>query len=282
MGAVSAPTAPAPILAVVREYKARGPLTSTLLGVVTLDDGVTILFFSIAAALARGLVENGTSLTAHIVIEPLLEIAAALGIGILGGLLLKTISPTLRNRESILVVGLGAVFLVTGTALTVGASPLMAAMVLGFITVNFVRHPDQWFEEVEKLEEPLFAMFFVMAGAHLQVQVLAKAGILTVIVVIVRTVAKFLGAYAGARMGRAPDNVRNLIPIGLLPQAGITLGLVIVANTVLGEGPAGDIIVNVVLASVIVNEIVSPALLHLALAHAGEIPGSEGPGGILE
>ena len=282
IGAVSAPTAPAPILAIVHEYKARGPLTTTLLGVVTLDDGVTIVFFSIAAALARGLVGDGLSLTVHLFRGPLLEIALSLGIGILGGLMLKAVSPTLRNRDSVLVMGLGAIFLVSGAAMTVGASPLMAAMTLGFITANFAPHSDQWFEEVERLEEPLFAMFFVMAGAHLQVQILAKAGLLAVIVVAARTAAKFLGAYTGAKMGGASDSIRRLIPIGLLPQAGITLGLVIAAGAILGEGPAADIMVNVVLASVIVNELVSPVLIRLALARAGEIPRPEDSGGILE
>jgi len=282
IGAVSAPTAPAPILAVVHEYKAKGPLTSTLLGVVTLDDGITIFFFSIAAALARRLVGSEPTLTAQLFKEPLLEISLSMGIGILGGLVLKMVSPTLNNRESILVMGLGAVFLVAGSSSSMGASPLMAAMVLGFVTVNFVRHPDQWFDEVERLEEPLFAMFFVMAGAHLQIQVLARAGLLAVIVVMVRTAAKFLGAYAGARMGGAPDNIRHLIPIGLLPQAGISLGLVIVASSVLGDGPPGEIIVNVVLASVIINELISPVLVHFALARAGEIPGPGNSRGILE
>lgn len=282
IGAVSAPTAPAPILAIVHEYKAKGPLTSTLLGVVTLDDGVTILFFSIAAALARSLTGDDISLTIHIFKEPFLEIALSLGIGIIGGLILKVVSPIVKDRDSVLVMGLGAVFLVSGAASTADASPLMAAMTLGFFTINLVRHPDQWFEEVERLEEPLFAMFFVMAGAHLEVQVLAKAGMLALVVIAVRTMAKFLGAYAGARLGRTPDNIRRLVPIGLLPQAGVTLGLVIAAATILGDSPAADILVNVVLASVIVNELVSPVLVHFALARAGEIQGFTDSEGIQE
>ncbi len=273
IGAVSAPTAPAPILAVVHEYKAKGPLTSVLLGVVTLDDGITIILFSVATAVARGLAGDGLPLTLHVLREPLFEIGLSLGLGAAGGLFLQGIAPTIRTRDSVLVLALGTIFLVSGAATTAGASPLMAAMTLGFFTANFVRHPDQWFDEVERLEEPLFAMFFVMAGAHLQVGILAAAGFLTGIVVLVRTAAKFLGAYTGARTARAPDSIRSLLPIGLLPQAGLTLGLVIAAGATLGEGPAADIMVNVVLASVIVNELISPVLIRFALSRAGEISG---------
>jgi Kef-type K+ transport system membrane component KefB len=144
-------------------------------------------------------------------------------------------------------------------------------MVLGFVLVNSMPHPERWFEAVEGIEEPVFGIFFVLAGAHLKIDALVAAGWLAAIIIVGRSAAKIIGAYAGGVLSGAPAVVNRNLPMGLLPQAGVSIGLVLAAEGIVGNQAAAEIMVNAVLASVIVNELFSPLLVRHALIKAGEI-----------
>ncbi|MCK5552286.1 MAG: cation:proton antiporter, partial [Deltaproteobacteria bacterium] len=176
IGAVSAATAPAATLAVIHEYKARGPLTTILLGIVTLDDGLTILFYAFAIAVARSLITQVPLSWHTILIIPGLHIVIALALGGAVGLCMRMVIHIVPRREAMLGVMVGSIFLTSGLALTLHSSPLLANMVVGFVVVNFVRHGEDLFGVVEAVEESLFMMFFTLAGAHLDLHVIQTAG----------------------------------------------------------------------------------------------------------
>lgn len=276
LGAICAATAPAAVLGVVHEYKARGPMTTVLLGVITLDDGITLMLFSMATGIAVSLRGSGVSLVEAGLVEPGKEIMMAIIVGTAAGLLLKLVIPVVRRRGALLGLTLGAIFITSGLALTLRASSLLACMTLGLVLVNTMNRPDEWFESVEKIEEPLFAMFFVLAGAHLKIGVLMAAGTLTALILVMRTAGKLGGAYLGAIVSGAPMVVRKYLPLGLLPQAGVSIGLALAAKEYINDPAAARIMVNAILASVIINELISPLLVKTALIKSGE---AGNPGG---
>jgi len=270
LGAICAATAPAAVLGVVHEYKAKGPMTTVLLGIVTLDDGITLVLFSMAAGIAGSLGGKGVSLLQTGFMEPGREILVALLVGSGAGLLLRLLVPVVRRRKALLGLTLGTIFVTSGIAITLHTSSLLACMMLGLVLANTMNRPEQWFEAIEKIEEPLFAMFFVLAGAHLKIGALAAAGTLAALIIVTRTAGKLGGSYLGGVMSAAPAAVKKYLPLGLLPQAGVSIGLVLAAKEYVGDLSAARIMVNAILASVIINELISPLLVKIALIKSGE------------
>jgi Kef-type K+ transport system membrane component KefB len=270
LGAICAATAPAAVLGVVHEYKAKGPMTTVLLGVVTLDDGITLVLFSMAAGIAGNLGGEGVSLLHAGLVEPGKEIMIALLVGLAAGLLLRLMIPVVKRRSSLLGLTLGTIFVTSGIAFTLQTSSLLACMMLGLVLVNTMNQPEPWFEAIERIEEPLFAMFFVLAGAHLKIGALAAAGTLAALIITMRTAGKLGGSYLGGVISSAPTAVKKYVPLGLLPQAGVSIGLVLAAKEYVGDLSAARIMVNAILASVIINELISPVLVKTALIKSGE------------
>lgn len=270
LGAICAATAPAAVLGVVHEYKAKGPMTTVLLGIVTLDDGITLVLFSMAAGIAGSLGGKGVSLVQAGLVEPGKEIMIALLVGSAAGLLLKLMVPVTKRRGALLGLILGTIFVTSGIALTLHVSSLLACMMLGLVLVNTMNRPEPWFEVVEKVEEPLFAMFFVLAGAHLNFGAMAAAGTLAAVILTTRTIGKLGGSYLGGVISAAPTIVKKYLPLGLLPQAGVSIGLVLVAQEYVSDLSAARIMVNAILASVVINELISPLLVKTALIRSGE------------
>lgn len=270
MGAISAATAPAATLGVVHEYRASGPLTTVLLGVVTLDDALTILFFAFAVELSGSLMTGEALSFVGVLSGPFREILTALVIGVLGGLFFRAVVPRVSTRGSLLVVGMGTVFLTGGLAVSFHSSALLANMTLGFMAVNFVRHSEDLFSVVEGIEEPIFILFFVLAGAHLDFGKFQAAGGLAVLIIAGRFTGKFIGSRLGARISGAPETVRKYLGFALLPKAGITVGLVLVAKEIFTDPNVAELMINAVLGSVIINELLSPPMVRYALIRSGE------------
>ena len=270
LGAISIATAPAATLGVIHEYRASGPLTTVLLGVVTLDDALTIIIFAFSVQLAGSLITGEALSLAGILAGPVKEILIALGLGGLGGLFLRKLVPVITNRSALLGVGLGTVFFTGGLAISLRSSALLTNMALGFMVVNFVRHGEDLFSVVESIEEPVFAMFFVLAGAHLDLGGLQTAMGLAMLIIVGRFFGKFLGARLGAAISGAPETVRKYLGFGLLPQAGVTIGLVLIAKDLFVDPAVSELIVNAVLGSVIINELLSPPMVRYTLLKSGE------------
>jgi Kef-type K+ transport system membrane component KefB len=268
LGAISAATAPAATMAVVNELRARGPLTTTLLGVVALDDAFTIVLFSLAVGFSEVLlgvtVAGGTGMG-----MVFMEIAGALVVGGVGGLLLAFLLGRRRRPQINLVALLGAVCLVGGLSHSLGMSPLLANMAMGFTLINRKRHADSFFHQLAIVEETIYCAFFVLAGAHFNLHILNGAALMGLLLFVGRLAGKMSGATAGAILSGAPKPVTAYLGMTLLPQAGLSLGLVLQVRPILPE-PVFDMALSAILVSVVINEIVSPPLVKWALIKAGE------------
>ncbi len=270
MGAISAATAPGAVLAIISELRASGPFTTTLLGVIALDDALTIILFAVAGTVAHGLISPDGMEMAHLIRMPAMEIGLSLALGILCGFALKHMGRITHRGESAIMVVLGTLFLAAGAAVALHASPLLTSMTIGFFLVNMDRGHHVLFESIEKIEEPVFGLFFALAGAHLDLSVIKTAGVLAVIILFSRIVGKQVGALAGAKISGASREVRRYLGFALFPQAGVTIGLVLAARDIFPPHLA-EIMINGVVGTVIINEIVSPPLLKYCLHKAKEV-----------
>ena len=268
IGAMASATSPATTLALVREYRAEGPLTTTLLSVVALDDAIAILLFSIALGLAQPLAGStqGLSLSQALLL-PLLEILESVAIGAVLGLALTYIARWVKTRALLLAVVLGTVLLCVGITELLAVSGIMANMVVGFIVVNRLKRGEM-FLVIDDIEDVIFALFFVLAGLHFDLGVMQTAGILALLIVVSRFAGKYLGTRAGATIAGAPEPVRKYLGLALMPKAGVTLGLALLAQRAFPT--FGDIIFNAILVSVIINELFAPFLVRYAIFKAGE------------
>ena len=271
IGAVSAATAPAAVMAIVHECRAVGPLTTTLLGVVALDDAIAIIFYSFAAILAHSLIASEALSWQGMVLSPILSISTSILIGAIFGLAFMKTARFVKRHDAMLGVVIGLVLLICGIANSLEVSPLIANMTFGFMVVNFVDHAHDIFGVVEGVEELIFSMFFVLAGAHLDIAVFSSSGFLLAgLIVLGRFIGKLYGTRLGATISNAPKAVRQYLGLALLPKAGVTVGLILLAKDTFSSSPLSAIMVNAVLGSVIVNELIAPPLVRYALTRVGE------------
>ncbi len=270
IGAISAATAPGAVLAIISEYRAKGPFTTTLLGVIALDDGLTIIFFAIASTVANILLNPGSVSFFYMAITPLWEIGLSIILGTIAGIGLQYGVHLARRPSSVLMIVLGAICVASGASIVLHASPLLTNMTVGFIAANWEPRHHQLFHVLEQIEEPIFGLFFSLAGAHFDMTVIKQAGLLGIVILIVRVMGKQAGTWLGANLSGASPAVKKYLGLGLSPQAGVTVGLVLIAEEFLPSG-VSDIVVNAVIGSVILNELIAPPLVTFAFKKAGEV-----------
>jgi len=268
VGAISCATAPAAIVAIINKYKAKGPFTTTLLAVVALDDAIAFIAFAIAVGVCQPLVSGVGGFSFYQMLGvPFLHIAQSIGIGAVFGFALIYIARLVRTRGLLLMVVFGMIMACIGVTNLLGVSLILANMTVGFIVVNRLKETEM-FLALEGIEDVIFAMFFVLAGLHFDLGVMKIAGILAALIVLGRCFGKYFGTRAGATISHSSDAVRKYLGFALLPKAGVTLGLVLLAGRVFPT--FGTIMMNAVLASVIINEIAAPPLARYAIIKAGE------------
>ncbi|MCR4771065.1 MAG: cation:proton antiporter [Oscillospiraceae bacterium] len=278
LGAIATATAPAATLMVVRQYKAKGRLTDILLPVVALDDAVGLVVFAVSFGIAEAL-KGGAADTLSIIVEPLLEIAASLILGaVMGWLLtqLEKIFHSNRNRMSliisfvILTVALAMIKIEIGRV-TLSFSALLVCMMLGTVFCNMCPLSGELMDKSDKWTAPLYALFFVLSGAGLDLGVFSNLAVVAVgaVYIICRSAGKYLGAYGSAAATGCEPPVKKYLGITLLPQAGVALGMCLTARELGGHD--GNFIRNIVLFSVLVYELVGPMLTKIALTRAGDI-----------
>jgi Kef-type K+ transport system membrane component KefB len=211
LGAVAVATDPATVLAIVHEYKAKGPLTTTLLGVVALDDGMAIILYAFASTMAGALAKMEAISFYRMAAEPIMIILGSIILGTVFGLLLTGLASWIRWKESLLVVILGVILLCTGIASQMDLSPLLANMMVGFLIVNMAKHSHDLFVTLENIEEPIFALFFALAGTHFDLTVIKVAGFLAVVIAFGRFGGKLIGTKLGADLSDAPVVVKKYL-----------------------------------------------------------------------
>ncbi len=277
LGAVAAATAPAATLMVVRQYKAKGPLTDLLLPIVAIDDAVGLVVFSVSFGIAKSL-ESGVTDIKAIILEPVAEIIASLLLGTVMGILF-TVSERFFNSNSKRLT-LSITFVLITVALSmlkfeiggikIGFSALLVCMMLGTMFCNLCDFSAEIMDKTDKWTVPLFALFFTISGAELELNVFTDWAIVSVgiVYIITRSAGKYFGAMASCKMVKCPEKTTKYLGITLLPQAGVALGMSVTAMEL---GEVGRLIRNIVLFSVLVYEIVGPMLTKIALTKAGDI-----------
>lgn len=269
LSSIAAATAPAATIMVIRQYKAKGPVTETLLSVVALDDAAALMLFGIAVAVAGMLNSSANVSVAGMILSPIVEIVGALVIGAVLGMLLTFFVRFFKKDGNRLSLAAGFVFAGIGIADMLGVSSLLLCMALGAVFVNFSKQSLPVMKVVDSITPPIFILFFVASGAALDLSVLPTLGVVGVIYVVFRVVGKVLGAYLGAAMCRCDKKIKKYLGYALLPQAGVAIGLSLAATTVVTE--YGQTIRAVVLCATFIYELIGPAVTKIALKKAGEI-----------
>ncbi|MCX5840889.1 MAG: cation:proton antiporter [Deltaproteobacteria bacterium] len=268
LGAISMSSAPAAIVAIVHECRARGSVTTTSFAVLALTDMITVVVFALTLGFTRPLANGGeTSSLYRIIASPLLHIFFSVGIGAAFGWAMTVTVRRIQQSLPLLFVTAAAILSCTFTTETLGLSSILANMVAGFITVNWT-DDESTLSVLERIEELPFMLFFAINGMSFYFQAMEAAGILTVLVILGRKTGKYFGARFGAWLVSAPEKIRKYPGLVLLPKAGLTLGLAFMAKEAFPS--FGVVIFNALILSTIINMLVTPPLAKYALIKAGE------------
>ncbi len=277
LGAVATATAPAATLMVVRQYKAKGPLTDMLLPVVALDDAVGLVVFAVSFGIAKS-ISTGTVDVLSIVLEPLLEVVLSLALGFVMGLLFTLCERFFHSRSKRMAVSVTFVMMTVAVSclkfevggIHIGFSSLLACMMLGTVFCNICDFSEELMDRADRWTAPILILFFVISGAELDLSVFTSIAIVIIGIayILFRSIGKYFGAGISARMTKCDPNIIKYLGITLLPQAGVALGMAIKAVEL---GPEGEIVRNITLFAVLIYEIVGPFLTKISLTKAGDI-----------
>ncbi len=278
LGAIASATAPAATLMVVRQFKAKGPVTDLLLPIVALDDAVGLVIFAVSIGIAQAMTGGAINLVS-VVINPLVEILCSLLLGALMGYILTLLEKLFFSNSNRLSMTISFVLMTIALSsrevyigqVRIAFSSLLVCMTLGTVFCNMCEYSADVMGRSQRWSAPLYAVFFVLSGARLELSVLSDWGVMLIgaVYILVRCAGKYYGALLSSTMMKCGENVRKYLGITLFPQAGVALGMVVSAQS-LGEN-MGGMIRNIVLFSVLVYEIVGPMLTRMALTAAGEI-----------
>ncbi len=278
LGAIAAATAPAATLMVVRQYKAKGPLTDLLLPIVALDDAVGLVVFAVSFGIAKALA-SGTVDMVSILVNPLIEIAGSLLLGALMGYLLTFTERFFKSRSKRLSLSIAFVILTVALsmltvrvgAVEIGFSALLTCMMLGTVFCNLCDFSEELMDRCDRWTGPLFVLFFVISGAELDLSVLTDGTVVLIgiLYILARSLGKYIGAYGSAKATGCSKTIQKYLGITLLPQAGVALGMTLTAQEL--GGAEAQLIRNIVLFSVLIYELIGPMLTKMSLIKAGDV-----------
>lgn len=277
LGAVATATAPAATLMVVKQYKAKGPVTDILLPVVALDDAVGLVVFAISFGVARSL-GAGSINAMSIILEPLLEVVLSLLLGFIIGLLFTLCEKYFHSRSKRMAVSVTFVIMTVALSsmrfqigsIHIGFSSLLSCMMLGTVFCNVCELSEELMERADRWTTPVLILFFVISGAELELSIFADIMVVLIgaVYIISRSIGKYFGAGISAEISKCNPNIVKYLGITLLPQAGVALGMAIKAIEL---GPDGAVVRNITLFAVLIYEIIGPFLTKVALTKAGDI-----------
>ena len=277
LASVATATAPAATLMVVKQYKAKGPVTDVLLPVVALDDAVGLVVFAISFGVAKSIATGAVDVLS-VTLEPLLEILLSLALGFVMGLLFTLCERYFHSRSKRMAVTVTFVMMTVAISclqfqigsVHISFSSLLTCMMLGTVFCNFCDVSEELMERADRWTTPVLILFFVISGAGLELSVFADATVVVIgiVYIIARSLGKYFGAGISARLTKSDPNIIKYLGITLLPQAGVALGMAIKAMEL---GPDGAIVRNITLFAVMIYEIIGPFLTKIALTKAGDI-----------
>jgi Kef-type K+ transport system membrane component KefB len=270
-GAISTATAPATTMMIIRQYKARGLFTDVLLGTVAIDDAWGIMIFSVSLAIAQILQLGQFSelVIMFVTMKAAGKIFFSMILGLIMAFLVSKISVYLKRREDVLTFILGAILINTGIALYFHMSPLLSNMFFGAVLVNIEKTSFRFFDSLSAVDWPLYVMFYVLAGANLDVGLLSTLGLIGSVYIISRIIGRIGGAYAGAVIVGAEKSIKKYMGLALMAQAGVAIGLAMLAKVNLPH-TGGDIL-NTIIATTVIYEILGPIATRYSLLKARNI-----------
>jgi Kef-type K+ transport system membrane component KefB len=279
LGALASATAPAATVNVLWEYRSKGPLTTTILAIVALDDGLGLLLYAFAVTIAQVLLGTHSAVGWTTWLEPLREIFGSLALGGLAGLFLNLALRRLRgNTNQTLSLLTGMILLVCGTATRFELSQILANMAMGVVLINLLpQRKEKAFDTIKNFTPPIYILFFVFIGARLDVSLLPRLGLVGLVYLVGRTLGKMAGSYLGGWISGAPEQVRKYLGWALFSQAGVAIGLALdIFHRFARLGPAGreagGTVLNVIAATTVIVQILGPPAVKYAIGRAGEIP----------
>ena len=282
LGAIATATAPAATLMVVKQYKAKGPLTDILLPVVALDDAVGLVVFSISFGIAKAMI-GGTPSIVSILVNPILEVVLSLALGAAMGYLFTFLEKFFHSRSKRLAMSVAFVlvtvalskisFVIPKTEIHIAFSSLLTCMMLGTIFCNVCDFSEELMDRVDRWTAPLFVLFFVISGAELELSVFTNIAfiVIGVVYIISRSIGKYSGAFVSAKATKCSSTIVKYLGITLLPQAGVALGMADMVGNAEGLGDVGSLVRNITLFAVLIYELIGPLLTKISLTKAGEI-----------
>ena len=281
LGAVASATAPAATLMVVRQYKAKGPVTDILLPIVALDDAVGLVLFAVSFGVAKALISTDGINLISVVLEPIVEVVCSLILGAVMGYLFHLCERFFHSRSKRTTMSVTFVLLTVALSMIkfevasvhVGFSSLLVCMMMGTVFCNVCDFSEELMDRVERWSTPLLVLFFVISGAELELNVFTRWAVVVVgvVYIIARSCGKYFGAGLSSRWVKCDPNIVKYLGITLLPQAGVALGMANMVKQEAGFGEAGAMVVNITLFAVLIYELVGPFLTKVALQKAGEI-----------
>jgi len=275
-GAMAPASAPAGTVAVLKELKS-GPLTSTLYAVVGLDDGLAIMIYAFAAAISKMLLMHSSISILKIVKGPIIEILGAILLGGLTGIILGYFIRKLHRKQEVLAISLGGILICIGLSNYLHFSLIMANLSMGMVFTNlFLFANRRSYDAINFITTPIFIVFFVIAGAHLQIRFLPAMGLIGLIYILCRSVGLIGGAFFGATISKMSIVIRKYLGFGILSQAGVAIGLAILVTKEFPPlGSEGQhlavLVINTIAATTIIFEIIGPIATKFAISKAGEI-----------
>lgn len=277
LGAIASATAPAATLMVVKQYKAKGPVTDILLPIVALDDAVGLVLFAVSFGVAKAFMSGKVDILS-VIVEPILEVVLSLLLGLVMGLLFTFFERFFHSRSKRLSMSVTFVLLTVGLSMLkfeiagihIAFSSLLVCMMLGTIFCNICDFSEELMDRVDRWTAPIFVLFFVLSGAELELSVFKDYTIVIIglVYILVRSIGKYTGASVSAKCVKCDRNIVKYLGITLLPQAGVALGMAIKSEQL---GEVGKIIANITLFAVLIYELIGPLLTKIALTKAGEI-----------
>jgi Kef-type K+ transport system membrane component KefB/nucleotide-binding universal stress UspA family protein len=270
LAAVGLATAPAATLLVVREVKASGPFTASLLAIVAIDNGLAIMIFGFVIAFVQQITGSSSDAFSLVILHGFVSIGQSLLLGIVTGFILDLALKNLKGKSERMTGGLALLLLCSELATFLDLSSLLAGMAAGFVLVNRAERDVRLFRALNNFEPPIYVLFFTLAGTHLDFRTLEAAGILGLIYFIARISGKVIGVACGARISRTPKIVGRYLGFGLVPQAGVAIGLIFLISADPALVEYSTMITPVVLTGVFLSELLGPVTARFAIQQAGE------------
>lgn len=268
LASIACATAPAATLMVIRQYKAKGEMVDILLPVVALDDAVCIIAFGICSSMAVSILQGGDLNIFSMFIYPVIEILESIALGLVGGFIFVLLSKKMRTDNELLSFIIGVIFMLSAISDMLNLSGLLTLMSASVLIANLGATPRRYFDMVDRITPPIFMSFFVISGADLNLAGLKAVGAVGIFYIFARAFGKYLGAFSAAKISGLSKKVQSYLGLTLIPQAGVAIGLSLIASREIPD-PHGAMIRTVILGATIVYELVGPLLAKFALTKTG-------------